>query len=686
MAKRNYWVVSPNVKNNEEENDWKNFLSLNPYSFIGWGPDNNMGKTFIEKIKKGDVIINAQRKNWIPYIYGIGVVKNDKCNWQEIEGTTSGAYCRELHPYIIKLNADKLNLDFYGTAYYGDNPTIPSIYQLHPGKNQKDKELIIKIETELKKMETEEYIKNYVALLENNKNIILTGAPGTGKTYLAIKIAEELIKSTSMYKDANSFLIDKINSFIKNDELREKRSSTIKSFQEKFSVEILKNITLEQYCTGRTIEYPDNFCNWIENGLTKHSLGGFAPGTAKSFRIYWDKKEEKYIKTGFVENETDENAIKMVREKLASFVENKDFGEFTKYFGVSFAIKILSSYYPDAVFPINGANHIENVLKLFKINCTGNLLEKNKAIFDWYKEQTKGKDITPVEFMNILYNNFNIKQVEITSTENIIYTKGEYDFVQFHPSYDYTDFVEGLRPKKELGDNEIGFELKNGVFKDFCKRAKDNPNKKYVFIIDEINRGEISKIFGELFFSIDPSYRGIIGKVKTQYANIQTEESIFSNDLDAGDFFVPENVYIIGTMNDIDRSVESFDFAMRRRFCWLEITAEESKKMFNNEVWKNEAEIAMCNINNAISEIEGLGLSYHIGGAYFKTNIPKYIDDKGKTTSDTWAKLWSYNLKPLLFEYLRGMPNAKDLIIKFEYIYSMSKKLGLDEINEILNK
>ena len=97
--------------------------------------------------------------------------------------------------------------------------------------------------------------------------------------------------------------------------------------------------------------------------------------------------------------------------------------------------------------------------------------------------------------------------------------------------------------------------------------------KKFVFIIDEINRGEISKIFGELFFSIDPGYRGVKGKVQTQYQNLITEDDPFKDG-----FFIPENVYIIGTMNDIDRSVECMDFAMRRRFTFKEITAEESAK------------------------------------------------------------------------------------------------------------
>ena len=138
--------------------------------------------------------------------------------------------------------------------------------------------------------------------------------------------------------------------------------------------------------------------------------------------------------------------------------------------------------------------------------------------------------------------------------------KDQIGFVQFHPSYDYTDFVEGLRPVSN-GDGTIEFKLVDGIFKKFCQKARDvkktGGKDKFVFIIDEINRGEISKIFGELFFSIDKGYRGEKGSVSTQYANLhETDEK----------FYIPDNVYIIGTMNDIDRSVDTFDFAMRRRF------------------------------------------------------------------------------------------------------------------------
>ena len=355
-------------------------------------------------------------------------------------------------------------------------------------------------------------------------------------------------------------------------------------------------------------------------------------------------------------------------------------------------------------------------------------------------------------------------------------TDNEIGFVQFHPSYDYTDFVEGLRPVQDDGGN-VGFERKDGVFKDFCKKAlpnssfelcyykllqdiKDSMNyrllqrsgdytvalqvndnkeicwtqannpdieakthvtfdkltqlfakydtskktsnmsnidkeirdiiggvnstyywavlnevlrrleKKYVFIIDEINRGEISKIFGELFFSIDPGYRGIEGKVRTQYANMQTEPNVFDealgiNDPDnCGHFFVPENVYIIGTMNDIDRSVESMDFAFRRRFAFKEIKAEENVGMLDDLEWKDEAISRMKNLNAAIEKVDGLSSAYHIGASYFL---------KLKNYKGVFDKLWEYHLEGLLFEYLRGTTEMAKKLKKLAEAYGYTK-------------
>lgn len=230
-------------------------------------------------------------------------------------------------------------------------------------------------------------------------------------------------------------------------------------------------------------------------------------------------------------------------------------------------------------------------------------------------------------------------------------------FVQFHPSYDYTDFIEGLRPIDRNG--VIGFQRQNGTFKSFCERAIAEPEQKFVFIIDEINRGEISKIFGELFFSVDPGYRGTKGVVQTQYQNLINENDTFYNG-----FYIPENVYIIGTMNDIDRSVECMDFAMRRRFTWIEVTADSRVEMFGSTDWADEAIKRMQSMNKVIEDVAGLNQSYHVGPAYF-LKLETY------SGTDKWDKLWCYHLEPLINEYLRGMPDAKTDLEKIKNAYDL---------------
>ena len=244
--------------------------------------------------------------------------------------------------------------------------------------------------------------------------------------------------------------------------------------------------------------------------------------------------------------------------------------------------------------------------------------------------------------------------------------KKQVAFVQFHPNYDYSDFVEGLRPK--IDDNgKMGFELKDGVFKSFIKKAKKNYEdyestrtelKRYVFIIDEINRGEISKILGELFYCIDPGYRGRDGEIFTQYANLHSE-------LDEK-FYIPENVYIIGTMNDIDRSVDSFDFAMRRRFRFVELKASEQLDMLNSlkDELRDEAKSRMTALNEAIVNIKELNSNYQIGAAYF-LKLNNLSSDK------CFYQLWTDYLEPLLQEYVRGMYKESDIMKQLEKAYNL---------------
>ena len=180
--------------------------------------------------------------------------------------------------------------------------------------------------------------------------------------------------------------------------------------------------------------------------------------------------------------------------------------------------------------------------------------------------------------------------------------------------------------------------------------------KPFVFIIDEINRGEASKIFGELFYAIDPGYRGKKGHlVQTQYQNLVPETDVF-----AKGFYVPENVYILATMNDIDRSVESMDFAMRRRFTWKEVTPADTEEMLDTLPCADDAKATMLRLNKAIADTDGLGAAYMIGPSYFL---------KLKDNGADFNKLWKMNIEPLLKEYLRGFRKSAEILEKFSKAY-----------------
>lgn len=219
----------------------------------------------------------------------------------------------------------------------------------------------------------------------------------------------------------------------------------------------------------------------------------------------------------------------------------------------------------------------------------------------------------------------------------------QFSFVQFHPGYDYSDFVIGLKPKLDEESKQIFFYWKDGIFKTLCDAAKKDSEKKYIMVIDEINRADLSRVFGELFFCLEESYRG--------------DEVTLPN---GEKFTIPKNIYIIGTMNDIDRSVESMDFALRRRFAWHEVKAEETGEEIvktaigvSDELVK-EAVKKMKAVNDKLGELK-FGEEYKLGGAYFK-KLEKYKDNP----EEMWEALWNNHIAVILREYLRGRRDASN--------------------------
>ena len=575
---------------------------------------------------------------------------------------------------------------------------------------------------------------------------------------------------------------------IYNEQLREE-------FLKEWPLDRILTLSIDEYVIGKGAQ-SNSFCYGLERGKYKSLFMGIGGGGSSKFGIYWNEKTKSYkdqankviplseLDHRFTKLKTD--LYEIIKEGIHFKFDNAIFDmkkSTNEFIGRSAVVtKLLCIYSENHSFlgvNMNSQKRFWNKL-LPQKNQGGPYLQNHEicqlvlqkypelepsllgSILFEYSTQFLDEKEKKEEKMSLEYKVYHPLSQTLLQSKNLILrgapgtgktylakeiakelTDGNEDqigFVQFHPSYDYTDFVEGLRPVSN-GDGAIEFKLQDGIFKDFCQKAKEaqliggqdnfdeawdsyleyinvaeekeyitktsylsvnsrqnlsvnydsgvpgwslprkyvyelykdknynkqeyyksggrtvletlrkrfglrdylsptevETDKKFVFIIDEINRGEISKIFGELFFSIEPGYRGEKGSVSTQYANLhETDEK----------FYIPENIYIIGTMNDIDRSVDTFDFAMRRRFRFVEVTAESQLGMLDDVLGDKaeEAKARLRNLNAEIEKVQELNSHYHIGPSYFL---------KLEEVDFDYELLWSDYLKPLLEDYLRG--------------------------------
>ena len=600
---------------------------------------------------------------------------------------------------------------------------------------------------------------------------------------------------------------------IYNEQLREE-------FLKEWPLDRILTLSIDEYVIGKGAQ-SNSFCYGLERGKYKSLFMGIGGGGSSKFGIYWNEKTKSYkdqankviplseLDHRFTKLKTD--LYEIIKEGIHFKFDNAIFDmkkSTNEFIGRSAVVtKLLCIYSENHSFlgvNMNSQKRFWNKL-LPQKNQGGPYLQNHEicqlvlqkypelepsllgSILFKYSTQFLDEKEKKEEKMSLEYKVYYPLSQTLLQSKNLILrgapgtgktylakeiakelTDGNEEqigFVQFHPSYDYTDFVEGLRPVSN-GDGAIEFRLQDGLFKDFCQKAKEaqliggqdnfdeawdsyleyinvaeekeyitktsylsvnsrqnlsvnydsgvpgwslprkyvyelykdknynkqeyyksggrtvletlrkrfglkdylspteiDTDKKFVFIIDEINRGEISKIFGELFFSIDPGYRGRDGEVFTQYANLHESDD---------KFYIPENVYIIGTMNDIDRSVDTFDFAMRRRFRFVEVTAESQLYILDEKLGEHaeEAKTRLRNLNVAIENVQELNSHYHIGPSYFR-NLKELDYD--------YELLWSDYLKPLLEDYLRGSYEEDEILNTLKKAYDLTNQQDIGD-------
>lgn len=677
----NYWIISPNVHNDASEQRWKEIIAERKNAYIGFGPDDSTGVTFFNQIKEGDVIIVAQGANRNKRSYLAGIVNSPAIAGEE-EGTPGYAQRRVLKHAINEQELAALKLDYNGCAY-GDADRIPALYKLKPWENSNDQRIATTILAAINQKRIDELMENIKLSAERQAQIkalwekYKSETKAEDKTF-NIREIENLIGQWNQYKDK-----------ITNDTL-----------------------SLDEYTNtlgSATATMPGGYlCNFLER-TTRTVLGSSKPGTAFNFEVKLNNDNATY----YILKQNKQNASKEeaetyfngnIRGLLKSIVSETEplakikLVEDAAYSAKQILMKLAVLDNLNDFLYIYSTQWLEELYNDFIDGDAEGIFTKNHQVCLVAKkllsvnEQDNGELILLSRF---LWRYVNARTIADADNPNVIMygppgtgktysvvnsldfvSQGDssrYEVLQFHPSFTYEDFIEGIKPKGVSKDGNIRFELVNGIFKNFCIKAKNTPDKSFYFVVDEINRANLSSVFGETLSLLEKDYRhdgkNTKNLIRTQYSTLI--EDLIKEDkkyealaytIDKGEvkFGVPENVFFIGMMNDVDKSIDAFDLALRRRFKWIRKDCdydviEEETRFKRKEDFSNIGQyVKACEkLNNFISAELGLGKSYEFGHSFFMKMSD--IAKRKEIAQHNLETLFNLYLRPTLKEYLRAV-------------------------------